>query len=96
VSAAVLVSEEVLVAAGRLVDLVEPVREKEDRVSESRRDAQQHLDRLVLTCRFLSAFNVMTEDWWAAAQRSAEDLLDFIFEGHAEHDPRRAPRGAAA
>jgi hypothetical protein len=31
---------------------------------------------------------VVPQDGWAGAQRTAQDLLDFIFEGHAEHDPR--------
>jgi hypothetical protein len=95
-TALALVSEEALVAAGGLVDLVEPVREKNDRVPESKRDAHQHLERLLLTCRFLAAFDVVPEDGWAAAQRTAEDLLDFIFQGHPEHDPRHQASRAAA
>ncbi len=83
-----LVGESTLAAAGRVVELVEPAREEKERVPESKREALQQLDLLLGRCRWLAAFDCMTEHGWACAQRTANDLLDFIFEGHA--DPRLA------
>lgn len=83
-----IVSSDVLVAAACVVDLVEPAREQEYRLPETRREALQLLNRLVVSCRLWAACGVVPQDGWAGAQRTAQDLLDFIFEGHAEHDPR--------
>jgi hypothetical protein len=83
-----MVPESVLAAARRVVELVEPMCEEEYRVPETKRGALEQLDRLLVTCRWLATFDSLPEHRRAASQRLAEDLLDFVFEGHAEHDPR--------
>ena len=82
-----LVNNQTLLAAVRAVDLVEPAREEKQSPPKSRRDAEQRLNSLVVRCRWLAAFGVVPKDGWASAQRAADELLDFIFEGHEQLRP---------
>lgn len=78
-------------AASRVVDLVEPPRQEEYRLPETKREALEELNGLLIRDHWLRTIigaDSTLKDMWSAHEGMAHRLLDFIFEGHEDEDPR--------